>query len=156
MLSEKQIRDRIWELQKEVEILKYVLNNGNIQEVVVKSNPPYRPKGSIKYTKEQVEFLKDCLKNKLKDKEIVDLYNLKFKTNLKKGSRALYNFMMRYGLKQINYTPKRFNDEEDKFILENYNSLTQQEIANKLNRTRDTIKNRLNLLLKNKLINNQK
>jgi transposase len=150
MLSEKQIRDRIWELQKEIEVLKFVLNNGNTNENVIKSNPPHRPKGSIKYTKEQVEFLKDCLKNKLKDKEIIDLYNLKFKTNLKKNSRALYNFTIREGLRQINYSPKKFNDEEDKFILENYTKLSQQEIANKLNRTRDTIKNRLNLLLNNK------
>ena len=54
--------------------------------------------------------------------------------------------MLRQGIKKTNYTPKRFSEEEDKFILENYIKMNNQEIANKLGRTRDTIKNRLNLL----------
>ena len=142
MLSEQQIKDRIYELKKEIEILISVLNGGNTKKDYIFG----RPKGSIKYSQEQVDFLKECVKNKLDDKEIIKLFNIKFKTNFKENSRRLYNFMTRYGIKTIGYSPKRFNEDEDKFILENIGKLNKQKIADELNRTRNSVKNRIKLL----------
>ena len=142
MLSEQQIKDRIYELKKEIEILNSVLNGGNTKEDYIFG----RPKGSYKYTQEQIDFLKECVKNKLDDKEIVKLYNIKYGTNFPKTSRGLYNFMIRSGIKTINYTPKRFTKEEDKFILENLGKLNKQKIADEINRTRNSVKNRIKLL----------
>ena len=88
MMSEKQIKERIIQLKKEIEIFEQVLNT--------KREGFGRPKGSIKYTIEQENFLKE---NKdIPMKELIKLYNEKFKTNLKKDTRALYNFMERQGI----------------------------------------------------------
>ena len=138
MLNEKQIKERINELEKEIGILEYVLSG--------ESEGFGRPKGSIKYTQEQVNFLKECEKNKLTDKEIIKAYNQKFGTNYPETSRGLYNFMNRYGIKNSFETHIKFNKEEDDFIKSNVNELTQAEIGERLGRTRDTIKNRIKLL----------
>lgn len=92
-MSEKQIRERINELQEEIRILSEIVEH--------KRGGFGRPKGTLKYTPEQINFLKECEENKLSDKEIVRQFNLKFETNLKPNSRALYNFMVREEIKII-------------------------------------------------------
>jgi hypothetical protein len=52
-----------------------------------------RPKGSLKYTKEHLGFLKEV--SHLSDTEIVEEFNKKFGTNIKPNSRRLYNLMLR-------------------------------------------------------------
>ena len=139
MLNEKQIKERIYELKKEIGTLLYVLNS--------KNEGIGRPKGSIKYTQEEIDFLKDCEKNKLNDKEIIRLFNEKFKTNYKETTRKFYNFMCREGIRSPNYSLRKFNEEEDKFIMENIEKLNPREIAVKLEgRTRNSVKNRIRLL----------
>lgn len=138
MMSEKHIRERIYELEKEIGILESVLNE--------KREGFGRPKGSIKYTQEEVNFLKKCEKEELSDTEIIEAFNERFKTNYPKTTRKFYNFMTRYGIKNIFKTHIKFNREEDIFIKENFDKLTQGEIAKKLGRTRDSVKNRIKLL----------
>ncbi len=93
MLNEKQIKERIYELKKEIGILYYIINGNN-------DNNLGRPRGSIQYTQEQMNFLKECEQNNLDDKEIINLFNLKFGTDFKEDSRALYNLMNREGIKK--------------------------------------------------------
>jgi len=144
MLNERQIRDKIYELKKEIKVLNSVLN-GNCNSY----KPFGRPKESWKYSAEQIDFLKDCEEKKLEQKEIIKLFNTKFGTKLKKDTRALYNFMSRCKIISPTYSPRKFTEEEDEYIRDNVNLLSKQKIANKLDRTRDTIKNRINLLNKN-------
>lgn len=92
-MSEKQLRERIYKLEDELRILREILGH--------KREGFGRPKGSIKYTPEQIGFLKECEKQKLSDKEIVRQFNSEFGTNLNIDSRALYNFMVREGIKII-------------------------------------------------------
>lgn len=94
MMSERQIRERINKLQEEIRILSEVVEH--------KREGFGRPKGTLKYTPEQIDFLKEGEENKLSDKEIVRQFNLKFGTTIKSNSRALYNFMLREGIKIIN------------------------------------------------------
>lgn len=140
-MNEKQIKERINELEKEINILEYVLNKT--------SEGTGRPKGSIKYTKEQVDFLKKCEEDKLTDKEIIKVYNQKFGTNYPETARGLYNFMNRYGIKNTSDVHIKFSEEEDKFILENIEKLNPREIAEKIGRTRDSVKNRIKLIKEN-------
>jgi hypothetical protein len=87
-MNEKQVKERISELKKEISILEGVLNN--------KREGFGRPKGSLKYSKEEELFLKE---NKYKPmKEIVVMFNKKFGKSYKKDTRALYNFMSRQGI----------------------------------------------------------
>lgn len=151
MLNEKQIKQRIWELNKEIEILQYVLNHT--------SEGMGRPLGSYKYTPEQINFLKECEKNELTDKEVIDLFNIRFGTSLSKSSRRLYNFMCRTGIKKPKMEHIPFTDSEDNFIKENLDKMKRKEIALKLDRTRDSLKNRIVLLNRDKNIgetNNEK
>lgn len=94
MMSEKQIKERIYTLEQEIRILRNVLEQ--------KREGFGRPKGSLKYTPEQIDFLKECEEKKFSDKEIVRQFNSKFGINLKADSRALYNFMVREGIKKLN------------------------------------------------------
>jgi len=145
MITERQIIDRIEELKKEIQVLEYVLENP--KKLTYSNNQNFgRPKGTYKYTKEEQNFLKECEDKGLDYKETTDLFNLKFKKKNSYKSRALYNFMLRTGIKKISRHSKKYTNKEDDFILKNTNNLSQFEIARQLNRTRDSIKNRINLL----------
>ena len=149
MLNERQIRDKIYELKKEIKTLNSVLSDNS------KIKPFGRPKRSYKYSLEQIDFLKDCKKKKLEPKEIIKQFNTKFGTEFDKNTRALYNFMSRSKIISPTYTPRRFTEEEDKYIMDNVNLLSKEKIADKLNRTKDTIKNRINLLYKKGELKNE-
>ncbi len=56
-----------------------------------------RPKGSLKYSLEELSFLKKCCDDKLKYKDIIKKWNLKFNKNLSQEARQLYNLMLRMG-----------------------------------------------------------
>lgn len=87
-MSEKQIKERINKLQFEIRILEKVL--GTEREGFG------RPKGSLKYTPEQIDFLE---KNKdIPMEELIEMFNEKFGTGYPIDSRALYNFMDRQGI----------------------------------------------------------
>lgn len=92
MMSERQLREKIIDVKKELAILESVLNRPN-------DGMTGRPKGSIEHTNEQVEFLTQCNEANLTDKEIITAYNTKFNTNIPLTSRGLYNFMTRQGIK---------------------------------------------------------
>ncbi len=88
MMNKKQIERRISELKKEIEILEGILIPTNLKMG--------RPKGSLKYTPEQIKFIeenKDILM-----KELVIKFNEEFKTNYTPNTRAIYNFMLREGI----------------------------------------------------------
>ncbi len=131
MLNERQIKDRIYKLKQEIKVLNSVINSNNSE-----LKPFGRPKGSWKYSLEQIDFLKDCKKKGLEQKEIIKQFNIKFGTKFNENTRALYNFMSRCKIISPTYSPRRFTEEEDKYIMDNVNLLSKQEIANKLDRTR--------------------
>ena len=56
-----------------------------------------RPKGSLKYSLEELFFLKKCCGNKLKYNDIIRKWNKKFNRNLSLEARQLYNLMLRMG-----------------------------------------------------------
>lgn len=91
MITEKQLRDRINNLKKELIIYEEVLNSKSIKKMG-------RPKGSLKYTEEQIKFIKD---NKdVPMKNLIVMFNNQFKTNYSTNTRALYNFMAREGISE--------------------------------------------------------
>jgi hypothetical protein len=86
-MNEKQIKERINELKRNIQILEEVMNS--------KREGIGRPKGSLKYTIEQENFLRE---NKdVPMKKLVNMFNKKFNTNYSIETRALYNFMDREG-----------------------------------------------------------
>lgn len=87
-MSKKAIKERIYILKTEIRILDEVLN----QEV----SGFGRPRGSLKYTDEQITFLK--LNKNQKNTDLIKMFNEKFNTNYKSDSRSLYNFMERQGI----------------------------------------------------------
>ena len=97
-MSEKQLKERINRLKDEIRILESVLAREGFG----------RPKGSIKYSPEKINFLTE---NKDKHmREITLLFNEKFKTDYPEDTRALYNFMERQGIIQVNYKREVKND----------------------------------------------
>lgn len=88
MMSEKQIKERIYKLQDEVRILESVLET--------KREGFGRPKGSIKYNQEQIKFLYDNRDTPMA--ELVTAFNKQFGTKYHSESRTLYNFMCREGI----------------------------------------------------------
>jgi transposase len=94
MMSELQIKNKIYELEKEIEVYKKVLETP-------KNGSMGRPKGTS-YSPEQVSFLEECAKKKMPWTAIVREFNAKFKTSVKEDSRQLYNLMRREGIIEIN------------------------------------------------------
>jgi len=92
MLNERQVKERINELKKEIGTLEFVLSG-------VSDGKTGRPRGSYEYTQEQINFLKECNKQEIPMKEIIKLFNTKFGTDYKIDTRAFYNFMDRCGIK---------------------------------------------------------
>lgn len=97
-MSEKQIKERIYQLKEEIRILESVVKTDN-------DGSMGRPKGSIKYNKEQIIFLTDNRDTPMP--ELVKLFNKQFGTKLHPETRALYNFMCRMGI--ITATARRPN-----------------------------------------------
>lgn len=93
MMSEKQLREKIIELEKQLEIWKAVLNSQ-------KDGKAGRPLGSTTYTFEQMKFLAECEEKKLTDKQIIIEFNKKYGTNIKPDGRQLYNLMCRQGIRK--------------------------------------------------------
>lgn len=91
-MNERQIKERIKHLKKEIEVLQNVLNY-DIPSV------DGRPKGSTSYTDRQMRFMEDH--RDLPMKRLVKAYNHEFKTNIPEESRALYNFMIRNGIIKV-------------------------------------------------------
>jgi hypothetical protein len=96
MMSEKQLREKIIELEKQLEIWKVVLNSP-------KDGKMGRPKGSTMYTPEQMKFLAECEEKKLSDKQIIEEFNKKYDTNIKPNGRQLYNLMQRQGIRKTGW-----------------------------------------------------
>ena len=92
---------RIWELEKELMILRNILEPSKIGEG--NSNGLGRPCGSTKYNLERLDFLKQCEVEGLSDGEIIEKFNKKFGTKFKENSRALYNLMQRQGIRKTGW-----------------------------------------------------
>jgi len=93
MMNETQVKNRIYELEKEIAIYKKILETPSEKWVG-------RPKGSTTYTIEQIKFLEECEALKLTDKAIIQEYNKKFNTKIPSDGRQLYNLMVRLGIKK--------------------------------------------------------
>lgn len=102
MMSEKQVKERIYKLKEELRILEEVLET--------KREGFGRPKGSLKFSSEQIKFLHDYREEDMK--KLVKLFNAKFGTNYPINSRALYNFMERTGI--ISPQPRENNIHSEK------------------------------------------
>lgn len=96
MMNERQLREKLRELEKETAIYKHILETPRDDKVG-------RPKGSITYSNEQILFLKECEQKGMSDVQIVDAFNIKFGTTIKRNGRQLYNFMVREGIKKVIY-----------------------------------------------------
>jgi hypothetical protein len=90
-MSEKQLREKVIALEKELNIYKTILQTP-------KDGKMGRPIGSIKYTDVQVMWLKD--NKNMPMTNLVMKFNERFGTKLSVTSRALYNFMCREGIIQ--------------------------------------------------------
>ena len=88
-MSEKQLREKVNHLKRELAICEEILNTK-------RDGSMGRPKGSILYTEEQVKFLKEHKDMPMKN--LILLFNLQFKKNYSQNTRALYNFMCREGI----------------------------------------------------------
>lgn len=101
MMNEKQIKEKINSLKKQIQIYEEILET--------KNEGMGRPIGSIKYTDEQIKFLKA---NKyIQMNYLIKLFNETFGANIEENSRALYNFMCRENI--ISYKQK---GEIDRYI----------------------------------------
>lgn len=89
MLNERQLKEKIYQLEIELKTLKEILEG---QEL----NLMGRPKGSYNYSEEEVNFMKANKTKKMLD--LVQEFNKKFNRNFPKHTRALYNFMVRNGI----------------------------------------------------------
>ena len=96
MMSQKQIIEKIYELEKELQVYRTILNTPSDGKMG-------RPKGSLKYTQEQVVFLRECEAKQLSDKEIIAEFNKKFNTQISYASRQLYNIMQRQGIRKTGW-----------------------------------------------------
>ena len=110
-------------LKKELEILEEILNGDR------KSNIG-RPCGTFKYSDAQHKFLKE---NKDKDqKELIGMFNEKFKTQFSLESRALYNFMIRSGIIESNfkkeYRPRTLKSIENQLRTKEENMLKELNV----------------------------
>jgi len=103
MMSEKQIKERIYQLKEEIRILESIVKTDN-------DGTMGRPRGSIKYNKEQIMFLTDNRDTPMS--ELVELFNRKFGTKLHPETRALYNFMCRMQIITAKARPK-YNHSKD-------------------------------------------
>ena len=99
-MSEKQIKERIFKLKDEIRILETILNT--------KKEGFGRPKGSLKYSEEQVKFL--CDNKDTHMPELIQLFNKQFNTKYHSETRALYNFMCREGILTADERPNHFKD----------------------------------------------
>lgn len=121
MMTENQIRERIENLKKELEVLENVL----ITEAKSRMGRPLR---SYLYSEKQIEFLHE--NRELPMKELIKKYNKTFNTELSLDSRAIYNFMIRTGIiepeyRRTSYAPqlpeaveKSMKTKRDKFLKE--------------------------------------
>lgn len=96
MLSEKEIREKVIQLERELAIYKIILETPS-------DNSMGRPKGSIEYSQEEVMFLKECEMKGYDDKKIIEEYNKKFNMSLPYNTRKLYNFMQRQGIRKTGW-----------------------------------------------------
>lgn len=93
MMNERQIQEKIE--REEIRILEEVLKTESAKPKMG------RPIGTRRYPNEQFEFLKE---NKdVPMKELVGMFNKKFKTSFPLDTRVLYNFMYRSGLVDTTY-----------------------------------------------------
>lgn len=120
MMTERQLEDKIEELESQIKAYKDILNS----EARIKFG---RPKNSFQYSEEKISFLQEN-----KEMNMVDLiikYNEKFSTDLPRTSRAIYNFMIRAGIIERNYknkyslrspetVEKALKTKEEKFLKE--------------------------------------
>lgn len=95
MMTEREIKERIYDLKKEIDIYEKILKT---------THEFGRPTGSTKFTPAQLEFLKLCVARKLPIPKITDLFNKRYKTNYPLESRGLYNAMLRQGIIKTTYT----------------------------------------------------
>jgi len=69
MMNEKQLKERMYSLEKELRIIKEILETNNPDGIG-------RPKGSLVYTPEQVKFLKE--NKEMHMKNLIPFYNRTF------------------------------------------------------------------------------
>jgi len=98
MMNERQLRQKIAELEREIAIFKSILETPSDPHTSTG-----RPLGSSKYAPERIVFLEECEKKGLSDKEIIDTFNFKFGTNIPANSRQLYNLMQRKGIRKTGW-----------------------------------------------------
>lgn len=91
-----------------------------------------------RYTEEQKTFIREIAPRRY-NKEIVDLFNEKFGTNLTESQIKCFkaNHGIRSDLKRKRRTtPERlFNEEQESFIRANAKGLTNQELTDLVNKT---------------------
>lgn len=93
MMSERQIKEKINNLRRELAIYEEIVNTPSDGKMG-------RPSGDTKYTTEQIKFLRE---NKgIPMEELILLFNKTFDRNLNPNTRALYNFMCRQGIISFN------------------------------------------------------
>jgi len=97
-LKIKKIHEKIIKSRKDKGDIN--LFNKRLYEAENKNYTIGRIKGSVTYSKEEMEFLKIRFDNKTPYKEILKTFSEKFDRHYSKNSRALYNFALR--LKWIN------------------------------------------------------
>jgi hypothetical protein len=106
MMSERQLRERIFQLERELEVLKSIVTTPQDGKLG-------RPSGSTVYTDEQIKFLKRCWEKNLSYKRIVEEYNLRYGTKWKPSDRGLYNLMRRQGIIESKFSWKEIGGEKN-------------------------------------------
>lgn len=90
MMNKLQVLDKIKRHEEAIELLKEVLQTDP------EKGKMGRPQGETKYTSEQLNFIKN--NRDITMIKLVQKFNDKFGTNLRKNSRTLYNLMDRQGI----------------------------------------------------------
>jgi hypothetical protein len=96
MMNERQLKDKIKELERDLAIFKSILETPG-------DSRNGRPLGSTKYSPDRLVYLEECEMKGLSDKEIIDGFNAKFGTTIPNNSRQLYNLMQRKGIRKTGW-----------------------------------------------------
>lgn len=109
MMNEKQLREKINNIKREIEICEELLNQQPLIDGFEKL-----PFGR-KYSEEQILFLKE--NKNIPRKNLIIMFNHRFNTDIPLGSSALYNCMVREGILELG----KNRGERLKKIMDNKN-----------------------------------
>lgn len=104
-MNERQLKEKIYQLEIELKSLKFVLETQNNAILG-------RPTGTTKYSEEEINFLK--LNKNMKMPNLVEAFNKKFNKNFPKKSRGIYNFMVRNGIIEQKFARYIYQKQEVK------------------------------------------